>query len=157
MTPGQQNFSFLELLPEQICLSWCHTGPHGSHMKLYTMFLNKKNSWIILARRGGINYAVEGTRSSHIFRNTSLLYISSHMRKYWTSSVTKKVPNGSGRNLLSQHKISVFSWIYDGSEFTKVSKKQFTKREIFSVGALFHDTISLRHYHANRFLVKGKI
>ena len=65
------------------------------------------------------------------------------MYKEETSNVTIKVPGGSDGNLLSLFKKSVVSRIYDGSEVASGCKKQSTKREIFSVGAPFEDTIGL--------------
>ena len=60
-----------------------------------------------------------------------------------TSSVTNRVPGGSGSNLLSLFKKSVVSRMNDGSEVAQGCRKQSTKREMFSVGAPFEDTIGL--------------
>ena len=65
------------------------------------------------------------------------------MYKEETSNVIIKVPGGSGGSLLTLFKKSVFSRIYDESKVASGCKKQSTKREIFSVGAPFEDTIGL--------------
>ena len=89
--------------------------------------------------------AVEGTESSREFRNSPQVFIPSSwgmlVYKEEMSSVTIKVPGGSGSSLLGLFNKSVVSRIYDGSEIMSGCKKQSTKREIFSVGAPFEDTI----------------
>ena len=65
------------------------------------------------------------------------------MYKEETSSVTIKVPGGSGSSLLSLFKKSGVSQIYDGNDVTSGCKKQSTKHEIFSIGAPFKNTVGL--------------
>ena len=91
--------------------------------------------------------AVEGTKWSLMFRNSSHAVIPSScgMLVYNddTSSVTSKVPGGSTSSLLSLLIKSEVSQMYDGSEDANGCKNQSTNREMFSVGALFEDTIGL--------------
>ena len=60
-----------------------------------------------------------------------------------TSSVTSKVPCGSNGNLLSLIIKSVVSRTCGGREVVNGCKNQSTNVEVFSVGALFEDTIVL--------------
>ena len=74
-----------------------------------------------------------------------------------TSRVTIKVPGGGGGNLLSLFIKSVVSCMYDGREIASGWRKQSTKREMFSVGAQFEDTIGLQDCQAYGFYVEDKI
>ena len=93
--------------------------------------------------------AVDSTQeiSYSRFRNSSQVFIPSSwgtlVYKEDTSSVTIKVPGGSGGNILSLFMKSVVSQIYDGREVTSGYRKQSTKREMFFVRAPFEGTIGV--------------